>query len=69
MTERDIVMTIGDVLFATGTATLSPMADNQISRLAAFMKEYPDRNMLIEGYTDSTGTDRPFPETGRGCER
>ena len=57
MTERGIVLTIGDVLFATGTATLSPRADNEISRLAAFMKKYPDRNVLIEGYTDSTGTE------------
>ena len=57
MTERGIVLTIGDVLFATGTATLSPMADNEINRLAAFMKKYPDRNVLIEGYTDSTGAE------------
>jgi outer membrane protein OmpA-like peptidoglycan-associated protein len=57
MTDRGIVLTIGDVLFATGTATLSPMADNEINRLAAFMKEYPDRSVLIEGYTDSTGTE------------
>jgi len=56
MTERGIVLTIGDVLFATGTATLSPQADNEINRLAAFMKAYPARNVLIEGYTDSTGT-------------
>ena len=57
MTDRGIVLTIGDVLFATGTATLSPMADNEINRLAVFMKEYPDRSVLIEGYTDSTGTE------------
>ena len=55
MTDRGVVLTIGDVLFATGTANLSPMADNEISRLAFFMKNYPDRNVLIEGYTDSTG--------------
>jgi len=55
MTERGIVLTIGDVLFTTGTATLSPKADYEINRLAVFMKEYPNRNVLIEGYTDSTG--------------
>jgi outer membrane protein OmpA-like peptidoglycan-associated protein len=33
------------------------MADNEINRLAAFMKKYPDRSVLIEGYTDSTGTE------------
>jgi outer membrane protein OmpA-like peptidoglycan-associated protein len=55
MTERGIVLTIGDVLFATGTATLSPMADNEINKLADFMKAYPERNVLIEGHTDSIG--------------
>ena len=55
MTDRGILLTIGDVLFSTGTATLSPIADNEISRLAVFMNKYPDRQVLIEGYTDSTG--------------
>jgi len=58
MTERGIVLTIGDVLFATGKATLSPAADHEIYKLADFMKEHPDRNLLIEGHTDSTGTER-----------
>ncbi len=57
MTDRGIVLTLGDVLFATGTASLSPMADNEINRLAVFLKKYPDRDVLIEGYTDSTGAE------------
>jgi outer membrane protein OmpA-like peptidoglycan-associated protein len=57
MTDRGIVLTIGDVLFATGTASLSPVADNEIDKLASFLKEYPNRNVLIEGHTDSTGTE------------
>jgi len=57
MTERGIVLTLGDVLFATGTASLSPMADYEINRLAVFLKKYPDRSVLIEGYTDSTGAE------------
>jgi outer membrane protein OmpA-like peptidoglycan-associated protein len=57
MTARGVVLTIGDVLFTTGTATLSPKADSEISRLSDFMKKYPARNVLIEGYTDSTGTE------------
>ncbi len=57
MTERGIILTLGDVLFATGTASLSPMADNEINRLAVFLKKYPDRSVLIEGYTDSTGAE------------
>jgi outer membrane protein OmpA-like peptidoglycan-associated protein len=57
MTERGIVLTIGDVLFTTGTATLSPKADYEINRLAAFMNKHPNRNVLIEGYTDSRGAE------------
>ena len=58
LTERGIVLTIGDVLFATGKATLSSAADHEIYRLADFLKEHPGRNLLIEGHTDSTGTER-----------
>jgi outer membrane protein OmpA-like peptidoglycan-associated protein len=43
------------VLFDTGTSTLSSKADKEINRLVVFMNKYPNRNVLIEGYTDSTG--------------
>jgi outer membrane protein OmpA-like peptidoglycan-associated protein len=56
ITDRGIVLTIGDMLFETGSAILSSNADDQISRLAAFMMKYPDRKLLIEGYTDNVGT-------------
>ncbi len=58
VTDLGIVLTMGDVLFATGAASLSPVADNEIDKLAFFMKEYPNRNVLIEGHTDSTGTEK-----------
>jgi outer membrane protein OmpA-like peptidoglycan-associated protein len=56
-TERGIVLTIGDVLFATGKAELSPDANKSVSRLAEFLKKYSTRNVLIEGHTDSVGKD------------
>jgi outer membrane protein OmpA-like peptidoglycan-associated protein len=56
-TERGIVLTIGDVLFATGKANLSPAADKSVEKLAEFLKKYPNRNVLIEGHTDSVGKD------------
>jgi outer membrane protein OmpA-like peptidoglycan-associated protein len=56
-TERGIVLTIGDVLFATGKADLSPDANKSVARLAEFLKKYPNRNVLIEGHTDSVGKD------------
>ena len=56
-TERGIVLTIGDVLFATGKADLSPNANKSVAKLAEFLKKYPTRNVLIEGHTDSVGSD------------
>ena len=56
-TERGIVLTIGDVLFATGKADLSANADKSVAKLAEFLKKNPNRNVLIEGHTDSVGKD------------
>ncbi len=56
-TERGIVLTIGDVLFDFGKAYLSPKADRNVEKLAVFLEKYPKRNVLIEGHTDSIGSD------------
>jgi len=56
-TERGIVLTIGDVLFATGKADLSQDANKSVATLADFLKKNPNRNVLIEGHTDSVGKD------------
>jgi outer membrane protein OmpA-like peptidoglycan-associated protein len=56
-TDRGMVVTLGDVLFDTGQATLKPGADLQIDRLAAFLKEHPQTKIMIEGHTDSVGSD------------
>ena len=56
-TERGLVLTIGDVLFATGKAALSADANRSVDKLAEFLKKYPNRNLLIEGHTDSVGSD------------
>ncbi|MFO8086673.1 MAG: OmpA family protein [Bacteroidales bacterium] len=56
-TERGLVLTLGDVLFDTAKSELKPGAFVIIDKLAAFMKEYPKRRVLIEGFTDSVGSD------------
>ena len=56
-TDRGMVVTLGDVLFDTGQAVLKPGADLTIDRLAAFMKENPQSRVMIEGHTDSVGSD------------
>ncbi len=55
-TDRGMVLTLGDVLFATGKAELAPGAKQTIDNLAAFLDKYPDRKVMIEGHTDSTGS-------------
>jgi outer membrane protein OmpA-like peptidoglycan-associated protein len=55
-TERGIVLTLGDVLFDTGRAELKPGAARAIDQITAFLNEYPERNVQIEGFTDSDGT-------------
>lgn len=54
-TSRGLVLTLGNVLFALNKATLKPGDMKSVNNLAAFMKAYPKRNVMIEGYTDSTG--------------
>jgi outer membrane protein OmpA-like peptidoglycan-associated protein len=56
-TDRGLVLTLGDVLFDTGRASLSPGAAAKLDRLAAFLNEHPDRRVQIEGFTDSVGGD------------
>jgi outer membrane protein OmpA-like peptidoglycan-associated protein len=55
-TDRGVVLTVGDVLFATGKADIASGSQQNIDRLADFLKKYPNRNLLIEGYTDNTGS-------------
>lgn len=56
-TDRGLVLTLGDVLFETGQATLMPGALTTVDRLAQFMGDYPERTVQIEGHTDSAGSD------------
>jgi len=54
-TERGIVLTLGDVFFETGRATLKPGGLQAIDKLSIFLEKHPDRGVLIEGHTDSVG--------------
>jgi len=56
-TERGLVLTLGDVLFATGRADLRPGATSNLSRLVTFLNQNPQRNVEIEGHADSVGSD------------
>ncbi|HTB67160.1 MAG TPA: OmpA family protein [Steroidobacteraceae bacterium] len=56
-TDRGMVVTLGDVLFDSAQATLKPGADLVIGRLAAFLTANPQTKIMIEGHTDSRGSD------------
>jgi outer membrane protein OmpA-like peptidoglycan-associated protein len=56
-TERGLVLTLGaDVLFDFDRADVKPGARRTLERIAGFLNEYPERQVLIEGFTDSTGS-------------
>jgi outer membrane protein OmpA-like peptidoglycan-associated protein len=55
-TERGMVVTIGDVLFATNEANLTPNGMSTLRKLADVMTQNPERSVLVEGFTDSTGS-------------
>jgi outer membrane protein OmpA-like peptidoglycan-associated protein len=56
ITDRGVVLTLGDVLFATGSAALQGGADNNLNKLVSFLNQYPERRVLIEGHTDNVGS-------------
>ena len=56
-TDRGLVLTLGDVLFETGKADLRPGALRNLYPLVTFLQKYPERRVLIEGHTDSVGSE------------
>ena len=55
-TERGMVITLSDVLFSSGKAQLQPGGLRNVQKLADFLKQYPQHKILVEGYTDSSGS-------------
>lgn len=56
-TERGMVITVGDVLFDSNQSQLKPGGLRNMDKVVGFLKQYPQRKVLIEGFTDSTGSD------------
>ncbi len=56
---RGIVITLsGQVLFATGTYQLLPIAREKLNDVAKALLDQGDSNIIVEGHTDSRGGDR-----------
>lgn len=64
-TERGLVLTLGDVLFDFNKATLKPGGRRAVTELTKFLKEYPERKVMIEGFTDSIGSESYNKELSR----
>jgi outer membrane protein OmpA-like peptidoglycan-associated protein len=56
-TDRGLVLTLGDVLFVSGHAELRSGAPEHLDKLVSFLNRYPQRSAVIEGYTDSVGSE------------
>lgn len=56
-TARGLVITLGDVLFSSNKAQLKSGGMRNMQKLADFLNQYPQHKVLIEGYTDSIGSD------------
>lgn len=56
-TERGTLVTFGDVLFDLNKAELKPDGMRDVQKLADFLNQNPERMVVVEGYTDSTGSD------------
>jgi outer membrane protein OmpA-like peptidoglycan-associated protein len=54
---ENLVITLSGVSFDTGGHTLTPDAKKRLDAAARALKDYPDRNITIAGYTDSKGNE------------
>jgi outer membrane protein OmpA-like peptidoglycan-associated protein len=56
-TERGWILTLkNELLFDSGGATLKPGAQRALDNLAQFLRKHPERDIAIEGFTDSFGS-------------
>ncbi len=53
--DRGLVITLGDVVFDVNKSDLKTGGVSAVGKIVAFLKEYPTRGVMIEGFTDSTG--------------
>jgi outer membrane protein OmpA-like peptidoglycan-associated protein len=52
-----IVLNMDDILFKTGSANLTENAKNTVGKIAEILKKHPEREIRIQGHTDSRGSD------------
>lgn len=55
-TARGMVITLSDVLFSTDKAQLASGGMRNVQKLTDFLNEFGQHKVMIEGFTDSTGS-------------
>lgn len=55
-TARGVIVSLSGILFDIGKATLMPASQVSVAKLAGILTVFPNMNLSIEGYTDSTGS-------------
>jgi outer membrane protein OmpA-like peptidoglycan-associated protein len=56
-TARGLIVSMSDVLFDTGQATLRPGARLRLAKVAGIIIAHPDLHLAVEGHTDNVGGD------------
>lgn len=57
-TERGLVLTLDNILFEVGKSELKPGASRTLNKIADFLKNQPEQSIIVEGFTDATGSDQ-----------
>jgi outer membrane protein OmpA-like peptidoglycan-associated protein len=55
--EGRMIISLSGVLFESGGDTLSKLAERRLDTVARALAAYPDRPIVVEGYTDSQGNE------------
>jgi outer membrane protein OmpA-like peptidoglycan-associated protein len=56
-TARGLIISMSDVLFATGRWDLKPVTREKLARLSGIILSHPGLRLQVEGYTDNVGSD------------
>jgi outer membrane protein OmpA-like peptidoglycan-associated protein len=55
-TARGVIVSLSGILFDVNRATLKPASQLTVAKLAGILMVFPNMNLSIDGYTDSTGS-------------
>jgi len=55
--KRGLIISLSDILFDSGKATLLPGTRNKLAQLGTILSGYADRRIIVEGHTDNVGSD------------